>query len=154
MAEKTATLTLTDSNLVVLDNDSRAATGFSHKIVVTAADVAGVAAYSADDTLLLTLATLPATSIVTAAAARVVNAFTDAVVATIAVGLGADVDAVIDEFNPNAASVQKYVGTGSTAATATALVLNVVPESGADLNNTAAGELHIFLRAPILADVK
>lgn len=152
--EKTATLTITDQNFVVLDNDSRASTGFSHKIVVTAADVSGAAAFSADDTLLLTLCTLPATSIVTTAAARVVTAFTDAVVATLAVGLGADVDAVVDEFNPNAASVQKFVGTGSTAATATALVLNVVPESGADLNNTAAGELHIFLRAPVLDAVK
>jgi len=156
MAEVTSTLTLTDSNFRMLGSQESSVHGFTHKIIVTAADIAATAA-AADDTLLLTLFTAPAGSLVTSAAAYVKTAFTTTSCfgsdGTLAVGAGTDPDALINEHVVNAQSVQPFVGTGYTSASATAITVRAVPTSGGDLNNCAAGEYHVFLRLVNLAQV-
>lgn len=148
MAEVTATLTLTDSNFRQFGSQESSVHGYTHKIIVKAADIAATAA-AANDTLLLTLFTAPAGSLITDAGARVVTAFTTTSCfgtdGTLAVGAGSDPDALINEHVVNAQSVQPFVGTGYTTHTATAITLRAVPTSGGDLNNCAAGEYHIFL---------
>lgn len=157
MAEKTATLTLTDTNFIRLGSLESAHHGFTHKIVVTGANIGEAEAYAADDTLLLTLFTAPANHIVTGAAARVKTAFTTtscfSTDGTLAVGAGSDPDAIINEHVVNATSVQPFVGTSYTTATATAITLRAVPTSGGDLDNCVAGEYEIFLRLVDLANV-
>lgn len=157
MSEQTGTLTLTATNLVRFDSLASAHHGFTHKITVTAADIAGAAAFAANDTLLLTLFTAPANSQILAAAARVKTGFTTTSAmgtdGTFAVGAGSDPDAIINEHVVNSTSVQPFVGTGYTAATATAITLNVVPTSGGDLDNVAAGEYEVFLKLVDLSKV-
>lgn len=154
MAEITATLTLTDTNFVRFGTQESSWHGFTHKIIIKAADIADAGSFAADDTLLLTLFTAPANSIVLDACARVVTAFTTTSCfgtdGTLAVGIASDPDAVIDEHVVNATSVQKFVGTGDTSAAAKAITLRAVPTSGGDLDNTAAGEYHIYLKMPAL----
>lgn len=149
MAEVTATLTLTDSNFRAMGSQESAIHGFTHKIIVTAADIAATAA-AANDTLLLTLFTAPAGCIVTNAAAYVKTAFTTtncfSTDGTLAVGAGADPDALIDEHVVNAERVCPFIATSYTSATATAITVRAVPTSGGDLNNCVAGEYHVFLR--------
>ena len=157
MAEKTATLTLTDENFIPLSSLESAGHGFTHKVVVIGDNIKDAADFAADDTLLLTLFTAPANHIITGAAARVVTAFTTtscfSTDGTVAVGAGADPDAIIDEHVVNATRVCPFVGTSYTAATATAITLRAVPTSGGDLDNCVAGEYHVFLRLVDLSKV-
>lgn len=157
MAELTATLTLTNTNFVRLLSNESAQHGFTHKITVTGANIGEAAAFAANDTLLLTLFTAPANHIITGAAARVKTAFTTtscfSTDGTLAVGAGADPDAIIDEHVVNATRVCPFIATSYTAATATAITLRAVPTSGGDLNNSVAGEYEIFLRLVDLTKV-
>lgn len=141
---------------VALTNDVRAASGFTHKFVIKAADMATAETQANNDTVTVDLLKAPAGSIVTRIACRVKESFTANKVNTYAVGVTAAKTAYLGASNANATGILPITGavaTGRDLSTATEITAQFTPSSGHKPEDATAGELEIYLHLVNLNEV-
>jgi hypothetical protein len=139
-----------------LPANTKAATGFTHKVIVTKADLTDT-----DNVQALTLLAAPAGTVVTNAAHKLVTEFTHGDMATLTYTLG-------NTASANSIMSATSVRTGATpisfkAMTATApvaitaasqnIVAEFTGESAKNLSQLTAGEVHIYLAVSDLNDL-
>ena len=135
-----------------LPAETKAATGFTHKVVITHASLTEAADNTAQT---LTLLTLPADSIITNAATHLVTSFQKTGTSayntnTLVVGVSGTTNQLIasQQINTNGTpvNVRIFNSTAPIAYTAsTPIIATVASVASYDLAELDAGEVHIFL---------
>ena len=139
-------------NVYELPTETKAATGYTHKVILDHNDLTTAADNTAQT---ITLLTLPADSIVTDAATHLVTSFQLAGTTaynsnTIVVGVAGTTDQLIasQQINANGTPVttRRFNSTTPVAYTAsTAIIATVASMASYDLLELTSGEIHVFL---------
>jgi hypothetical protein len=139
-------------NVYELPTETKAATGYTHKVILDHNDMTTAADNTAQT---ITLLTLPADSIVTDAATHLVTSFQLAGTTaynsnTIVVGVAGTTDQLIasQQINANGTPVttRRFNSTTPVAYTAsTPIIATVASMASYDLLELTSGEIHVFL---------